>query len=116
MNIKISFHNMPHSNALEEHTKAKLGKVKELFKHADKSQQLSSELFLNAQTAHTDHHTVEMRFRAGTYRITTHDTGTDMYAVVDSVINKMVSQIKKEKSKNSDKKHRVQTEKTAFSS
>ena len=114
MNVKISFHNMPHSTALENHTKAKLEKVKELFKHADRSLQISCELFMNAQTAHTEHHTVEFRFRAGTYNLTTHDTGTDMYKVVESTISKMTAVIKKEKSKNNDKKHKVQTEKTAF--
>lgn len=116
MNVKISFHNMPHSNALENHTTAKLTKVRELFKHADKSLQISCELFLNAQTAHTDHHTVEFRFKAGTYKLTTHDTGTDMYKVVEDTISKMIAVIKKEKSKNADKKHKVQTEKTAFAS
>ena len=114
MNIKFSFHNMPHSNALEEHARAKLEKVQALFKHNSADQPLYIEFFLNAQTAHVKHHSTELHVKTGRLNLTTHDTGADMYAVVDSTVDKMVRMIKKEKDKNGDKKHRVRTEKTAF--
>ena len=115
MNIKISFHNMPHSDALESHVLEKMEKIKTLFKHSRVDQPLFAELFLNAQTAHT-HHTVELHIKTNQFNLTTHNEGSDMYVVCDRVIDKMVAVIKKEKSKVGDKKHRVQTEKTAFAS
>lgn len=107
---------MPHSNALEAHVRDKMEKIKTLFKHSRVDHALFAELFLNAQTAHTTHHTVELRIKTNQFNLTTHDEGTDMYVVCDRTIDKMVAMIKKEKAKAGDKKHRVQTEKTAFAS
>jgi ribosomal subunit interface protein len=107
---------MPHSNALEAHVREKMGKIKTLFKHSQVDHPFFAELFLNAQTAHTSHHTVELRIKTSQFHLTTHDQGTDMYTVCDRTIDKMVSVLKKEKAKAGDKKHRVQTEKTAFAS
>lgn len=113
MNTKISFHHMPHSDALEEHSRNRLAKIETLFKHA-KDQPLFMELFLHAQPSHVQHHKAELHVKTNNLNITTHDEGPDMYAVVDTTVNRMVSQIKKEKDKAGDKKHRVMNEKAAF--
>jgi len=114
MNIKLSFHNMPHSAALENHIREKLRKVESLFKNRS-DQSLFVEFFLNAHTQHT-HHAAEMRIKNGTISATTHDEGPDMYVVADNVIEKMITIIKKEKAKISHKKHNVITDKRVFSS
>ncbi len=114
MNIKISFHHMPHSAALEAHSRDRLAKINTLFKHASNDQPLFIELFLHAQPSHADHHKAELHVKTNNLNITTHDEGPDMYAVVDTTVNRMVTQIKKEKAKAGDKKHRVTNEKAAF--
>lgn len=115
MNIKISFHNMPHSDALENHARERMAKIETLFKHSAHEQPISLELFLNANSAHT-HHNVELKLNAGQYHLASHDESDDMYLATDKAIDRMVALVKKEKAKNGDKKHRVQTEKTAFAS
>ena len=115
MNIKISFHNTPHSQALENHAREKLEKLTALFKNRNADHPLFIELFLNAQTAHT-HHSAELHVKTNNVNVTTHDEGADMYVVAENTINKMIAVIKKEKEKNKEKKQRVKTEKTDFSS
>ena len=116
MNLKISFHHMPRSAALEEHAREKLARIQALFKHADPTQPLFIELFLHAETSHHAHHSVEMRLKSGPYSLSTHDQGDDMYVALEQAIDKMVNVLKKEKAKSGDKKHRIQTAKTAFAS
>ena len=107
---------MPHSDALESHAHEKATKIQTLFKHSRADHPLFVELFLNAQTSHTTHHTVECNLKIDHLRLSTHDQGSDMYTVIDRTIDKMVAMVKKEKAKMDDRKHRVMTEKAAFSS
>ncbi len=115
MNIKINFHQMPHSDGLDKHAREKLEKVATLLKRSENIHPITAELFLNAQSSHAHHHSAELRVKSGSLSLTSHDTGADMYLTVDSIIDKMVSQIKKEKERSGDKKHRVENEKTTFS-
>jgi len=115
MNIKINFHQMPHSDGLETHAKSKLQKIASLFKKTEDLHPLSAELFLNAHPVHA-HHEVELRIRSGHFNLASHDTGQDMYLIIDSVIEKMITQVKREKERSDDKNHKIQTEKSNFRS
>ena len=104
---------MPHSDGLEHHAKEKLQKIASLFKKTEDTHPLSAELFLNAHTVHA-HHEVELRIKSSHFNLTSHDSGEDMYVTIDNVVDKMVSQVKKEKEKLDDKHHKVITEKNSF--
>ncbi len=111
MNATINFHNMPHSDALEAHAKDKLTKVESLFSSSDN---LSVELFLNAESAHAPHHHVEIKVNNGKIHVAASAPSTDMYLAIDAAIEKACAQIRKEKKKAIDKKQRVVTEKASF--
>jgi len=111
MKAKITFHNMPHSDALELHAKEKLTKVKALFLSA---KNFSVELFLNAESAHAPHHHVEIKINNGLVHIAASAQSGDMYLAIDTAIEKACAQIRKEKTKAVDKKQRVKNEKVLF--
>ncbi len=114
MNIKINFHQMPHSDGLEAHAREKLTKVATLFKKTEDQHPVSAELFLNAHTGAPSE--VELRIRSGHISLTSHDSDHDMYRAIDTVVDKMVTQVKKEKERLDDKIHKVVTDKKIFHS
>ncbi len=113
MNIIINFHQMPHSTALDTHARARLDKVATLLKKSEPAHPITAELFLNAHAAHA-HHEVELRIKSGALSLASHDSNADMYVAIDSVIEKMVTQVKKEKEKQDSKKHHSTSEKSLF--
>ncbi|MDQ5940533.1 MAG: hypothetical protein QG632_259 [Candidatus Dependentiae bacterium] len=114
MNIKINFHQMPHSDGLDKHAREKLTKVSSLLKRAENLHPITAELFLNAQATHAHHHEVELRVKSGSVSASAHETNADMYMAIDSVVDKVITQIKKEKTRTDDKRQKVHTEKTNF--
>lgn len=115
MNIKINFHQMPHSDGIEQHAREKLQKVATLLKKSEDVHPISAELFLNAHPTNA-HHEVELRVKAGSVSAVAHDKGADMYLIIDSVIDKTVGQLKRDKERFDDKKHKVSTPKGEFRS
>lgn len=115
MNTKISFKNMPHSEPLEQHASQKLEKLKEYIKDADTVTPFNVELHLKANKLHP-HHEAELLLKTPRFNLNASDKGTDMYIVIDNVIDKMVTIIKKEKEKRSDKSQNNETEKSKFGS
>lgn len=112
MNTKISFHNMPHSEPMEQHATEKLGKILE-FVNKD-STPLNIELHLKANKQHP-HHAAQLHVKTPHFDLSTHDEGPDMYIVIDNTIDKMVSLLKKDKERLRDKYHKPETEKKNFS-
>ncbi|MDQ5890615.1 MAG: hypothetical protein QG604_489 [Candidatus Dependentiae bacterium] len=115
MNIKINFHQMPHSDGLDKHAREKLEKVSTILKRSEPLHPIMAELFLNAHTGNA-HHEVELRVKSGTLNAVAHDTNPDMYMAIDAVVDKVVTQIKKEKTRDDDRRHKVKTEKSSFNS
>ena len=113
MNLKITFHNMPHSDPLEEHAHEKFTKLAELLSNMDGREPVHAELWLKANKQH-DHHAVELHIRSSSLDLNAHDEGTDMYVAVDNTMDKMLKQIKKEKERLRDKMHKPDTEKRKF--
>lgn len=114
MKTKISFHNMPHSEALEKHCLDKLKKFNSFFKN-NTTNPLHIELWLNANKIHP-HHSVTMHFKTPTFDLNAHSEGTDMYAVVDETIHTMLALLTKEKDKLKSKKKSLSSEKVLFNS
>ena len=114
MDVKITFHNMPHSAPLEEHAREKLGKLETILKAQSHASPFFVELWLKANKQHP-HHAAELHVRTALFNLHTHNEGADMYVVVDSVIDKMVVLTKKEKDRHMDKTHKPDTDKKKFS-
>ena len=113
MKLKITFHNMPHSEPLEAHAHEKFSKVDELITHMENSSPMHAEIWLKANKQHS-HHAVEFHLKTPHLDLNSHDEGTDMYIALDNAIDKMVKQVKKAKDKNLDRHHKIETEKTKF--
>lgn len=111
MKKKISFHNMPHSNPLEEHTNQKLDKIQSFVD--DSIRPFLVEVWLKANKSHP-HHSVEIHLKTPSFDLHSHEEGTDMYVAVDIAIDKIVALLIKEKKKLLDKSHKVLSEKRKF--
>ena len=113
MNLKITFHNMPHSDPLEAHAHEKFSKLAELLAHIHEDSPVSAELWLKANKQH-DHHAVELHIRSAEFDLNAHDQGADMYVALDNTMDKMLKQVKKEKERLRDRMHKPDTEKRKF--
>lgn len=114
MKIKITFHNMPHSDAMENHAREKLEKINDLLQSQAAATPFNVELWLKANKLHP-HHAVELHVKTPVFNCNAHDEGTDMYVVLDSTIDKMIKQLAKEKDRHLDARHKPDTEKKNFS-
>ncbi len=105
---------MEHSDGIEEHARQKLVKVTEFFKEDERP--LHVELWLKANKQHA-HHRAEIHFKAPHFTIDAHDECPDMYLAIDNAVDKLITQIVKEKEKHRDKNHKKEdTEKNQFRS
>lgn len=105
---------MPHSEPLELHAREKLKKINEILQAQAKATPFSIEMWLKANKQHP-HHAAELHVRTPIFNLNAHDEGPDMYIVVDTVIDKMITIIKKEKERLIDKHHKPDTDKKNFS-
>jgi ribosomal subunit interface protein len=113
MTLAITFLNMEHSAALEQHAQEKFTKIDELLSNLKDNHSIRTELRLRANKQHP-HHSVEFHVKTTHFSLHAHDEGTDMYTVLDTAIDKMVVLIKKEKGKLVDKIHKHDSEKRNF--
>ncbi len=113
MEKKITFQGIEHSSPLEEHVHKKLDKVEELLKSDSAKGPFFATLTFKAGLQHP-HHYIELHVKTSHFDLHTHDEGVDMYVLVESVIDKMVHRIRKEKGKLKDKHQKIETEKTIF--
>ncbi len=113
MKIKITFHGMDHSNPMENHAKEKLSKIDELLKTSNWETPKHLELWLNSNPQHP-HHSAELHLKTPQFDLNTHYEDTEMYLVIDTVIDKMIKLLIKEKQKVTDKKQKVDTSKKDF--
>lgn len=115
MKVKITFHNMPHSDPLEQHALQKFEKISEHLKGEENLTPLHAELWLKANKQHP-HHAAELHLKTPRFDLNAHNEGPDMYVVIDTTIDKMIKLLTKEKDKRNDKSKKVETEKTKFTS
>lgn len=104
---------MPHSDGIDQHAREKLEKIKTFLRRTEEIHPILAELFLNAHTQHA-HHDVELRVKSGDIAVAAHETGADMYLAIDTVIDKIITQIKKAKERNDDRHHKVKNDKNSF--
>lgn len=113
MSIKITFHNMDHSDLLEQHIHQKLERVIDLLKDEALSTPFLLEFWLKASHQHPSH-SVEFHLRTKNFNINAHENGPDMYVAIDDTIDTMFKLIRKEKEKILDRQHKHDTEKNLF--
>ena len=113
MKIKISFHNMNHSDPIEQHVKQKLEKLHELLKRDDGKPPFFVEFWLKANKLHP-HHAAELHLKTSQFDLHSHDEGTDMYVTIDNTIDKMTTLVTKQKQINLDKQRKADNEKRNF--
>ena len=109
MSVRISFQGMPHSNAIENYVRSKIEKIHK-FIHDEQSPH-NFEMHLKAHPNHA-HQEVSMFIKAKALSLNAKEEGVDIYLVIDGVIDKVVSLLKKEYAKIRDS-HRV-SEKDKF--
>ncbi|HBS47837.1 TPA: ribosome-associated translation inhibitor RaiA [Candidatus Dependentiae bacterium] len=114
MNKKITFQNMESTKALELHAEDKLEKILEILKIDKMPTPVNLEIWLKAQKLHPNH-VAEIHLKTPRFDLYSHESGKDMYVAIDCAVDKIILLYKKAKEKESDKKHKVETEKKAFS-
>lgn len=108
--VRITFHHMPHTEALETYARESLSKLLERTPSA-----LTADLHLHAEGAHAPHHHVELTLKSGAAAPhMSRAEGGDMYSCIDAAITKMRTIVEKERSKENDRHHKVKTEKQLF--
>jgi ribosomal subunit interface protein len=114
MEIKITFHNMPHSSVLEQHAQAKLKKIEEILKAQAHMSPFTVEMWLTANKQHP-HHAAKIHVKTPCFDLIAHHEGPDMYIAIDTAIDKMITVIKKEKEQLTEKTQNPDTPKKNFS-
>ena len=95
---------MPHSPVIEEHAQQKLDKFLHIMHAEGQQTPLFAELWLRANKIHP-HHAVELHLKTPRLDLHAEAEGTDMYLVIDSAIDKMMTLVKKGKEKQRDKEN-----------
>ncbi len=106
MNIRISFRNMEHSDALTQYTNEALEKVYKFIEREPEPIQI--DVILEAHRQHA-HHKVEIRMNSKHYHFLLAHEGPDIYLLIDHVIKILIEDIKKTKGKNLDKRYEKPT-------
>ena len=113
MDKKITFHNMDHSDPMEQHAHDKLAKIEDLLAGNEWETPKFIELWLEAHRKHP-HNKVELHLKTPQFDLHAHSEETDIYFAIDETVDKMVKLLKKEKQKLKDKNQKVQTNKKDF--
>ena len=71
-------------------------------------------MWLKANKQHT-HHTVDLKLKTPQFDLFTTYESPEMYLAIDTVIDKMITVLKKEKEKLIDKKEKKENDKKIFS-
>jgi putative sigma-54 modulation protein len=114
MDKKITFHNMDHSDPMEQHALEKLSKIEELLEGAEWETPKFLELWLEAHKTHP-HNKVELHLKTPQFDLHAHSEETDIYFAIDETVDKIIKLLKKEKQKLKDKNQKVSTDKKNFS-
>lgn len=113
MDIKITFHEIDHSDPIEKHTKDKLKKIQELLAGPEWQTPKYVEIWLSGHKIHP-HFKAEIYLKTPQFDLNSHYENPDMYFSIDNAIDKMVTLLIKEKKKIKDKHQKVETEKQEF--
>lgn len=103
MNIRIAFRHMEQTPALEAHARKELLKLDKLI-HAEHTP-IFIDLVLEEHKLHA-HNRVELRVNLPNGHFMAHSEGPDMYALINIVVDKMVTELRKEKDRKLSKRDR----------
>ncbi len=100
MNTRISFRNMEHNAHVEEHAHKELAKLDKFFQPTDKT--VSVDLVIGVEGVDHRLHRVELRVHDKHGDLVVHEVGRDMYLTISHVIDKMIEELSKGKSRRLD--------------
>ena len=89
MDIKITFHEISHSDPIEAHAKDKLKKIEDLLKGPEWETPKFIELWISGHKTHP-HFKAEIHLKTPQFDLHSHYEKTDMYFAIDTAIDKMV--------------------------
>jgi ribosomal subunit interface protein len=101
MNIRITFRGMESSGAVEKYLAERNKKLERML--TGERDPINLEIILEAQPVHAQF-AVELRLHAADYHVRAHKQGTDLYGLIDSTFDVLVSEIRKFKGKNITKR------------
>ena len=108
---RVSFHNMPHSEALEGHANSKIDKLKKLLEGTGLPQEIEVHIKYNP---HRAHHEVEVNLISKQIRTEAHSVNSEIYLAVDEAMDKIIEAVRRSKDRSTTQAHRKETEKKAF--
>lgn len=99
MQKRVTFRHMEHTPVLDEFANKHLERIEKLL--ANEPTPVSLDLVLESEPTHA-HNRVELRVVTPRFTLVAHHEGPEMYQEVDTVIEKMIREIKKAKDKLED--------------
>lgn len=110
MQKRVVFRHMEHTPLLEDFAHKHLERVEKLL--VGEETPVSLDLVLESAPNHA-HNKVELRVSTPRYTLVAHNEGPEMYQEIDTVVEKMIREIKKAKDKLEDKKKHGDSYKSA---
>lgn len=108
---RISFHNMPHSEALEDHANSKIDKIEKLLAGTGLPQEVEVRIKYNP---HRAHHEIEVHLVSKEIRTEAHTVNSEIYIAVDEAMDKIIEAVRKSKDRHITEIHKKETEKKLF--
>lgn len=108
---RISFHNMPHSEALEDHANSKIDKIEKLLAGTGLPQEIEVRIKYNP---HRAHHEVEVHLMSKEIRTEAHTVNSEIYIAVDEAMDKIIDAVRKSKDRHTTELHKKENEKSLF--
>lgn len=94
--IKITFRNLDHSAVIEERVRKQLQKL-DKFLEKERTP-ISVNFIIEAHPLHA-HHKIELLVKSPNYDLMAFDEGTDLYKLIEQVIDTMLAEMRKAKDK-----------------
>lgn len=110
MQKRVTFRHMEHTPLLEDFANKHLERVEKLL--VNEATPVSIDLVLESAPTHA-HNRVELRVAGPRFTLVAHNEGPELYQEIDTVIEKMIREIKKAKDKLEDQKKHGDTFKSA---
>ena len=102
MKKKITFRGMDHSPVVEEYVNKHLEKIEKFLKNMSP---VTLDVILEAARVH-HHHRVEIRLKAPSIDLVSHNEAPELYLAIDKAIDKMAKEVARDKDKKVSNKRR----------
>ena len=98
-NTIITFKNIDHSKVYDDYARKELARLDKFLEH--ERTPIKIELVIQSNPARNLHN-IELKIQTPRFSLTSHDEGYDVFLAIDAAINKMLTEMRKEKEKRLD--------------